>query len=134
MKKLIILVVLGFCVAVSGVAVAEQAALPEPATAPVDPQADANRKACVDAMNANPEFARSIVLTADKQSDQRTIDAHVSTAKHIAKNQTHVILAYAAMWIIATLFVVFLWRRQQLLKLEILQLRKDLDAAAKESK
>jgi hypothetical protein len=138
MKKpivLVVLVVLGFGVFLGGVAFAEQAALPaEPAPVPVDPKAEELRKTCVDAMNANPEFAKSIVLTADKQIDQRTINAQLDAAKHIAKNKQSVILAYAAMWIIATLFVVFLWRRQQALKLEILQLRKDLDAAAKEAK
>jgi len=82
-------------------------------------------------MNADPAFAKSIVDTVDKQSDQRTIDAHNDAAYHVAKNEKHVIIAYAAMWAIAALFVVFLWRRQQALKTEIAQLRKDLDAAAK---
>ena len=42
------------------------------------------------------------------------------------------ILAYAAMWVVSALFVLFLWRRQQLLKVEITRLQKDLAAAAKE--
>jgi CcmD family protein len=41
-----------------------------------------------------------------------------------------VILAYAAMWVIAAGFVLFLWRRQQALRSEIERLRRDLDAAA----
>jgi CcmD family protein len=40
-----------------------------------------------------------------------------------------VIYAYAAMWIIAAGFVVFLWRRQRGLEAEIEHLRRDLDAA-----
>jgi hypothetical protein len=124
MKKLVILMFL----AVSGVAFAQEAPVQ------VDPSVEAARKACAEAMNKDPSFAKSIVDTVDKQADQKVIDAHTDAAKHIAENERHVILAYAAMWIIAALFVVFLWRRQQRLKLEIVQLRRDLDAAAKESK
>jgi len=116
MKKLIILV----CIAVSAGLASAQA-----------PDAAAKRQICVDAMNADPEFARSIVVTVDKQIDAKTIKAHEDAAQHIAENETHVLLAYAAMWICAALFVVFLWRRQQALKAEIAQLRRDLDAAGK---
>ena len=124
MKKLVLLMLL----AVGGIAYAEQAPVP------VDPTVEAARNACTEAMNKDPSFAKSIIDTVDKQSDQKRIDAELDEANHIAKNKQHVILAYAAMWIIAALFVVFLWRRQQALKLEIVQLRRDLDAAAKESK
>ena len=89
------------------------------------------RQACTDAMNKDPEFAKSIIATADKQIEQKTLDAHVRANADIAENEKHVVMAYAAMWIVAALFVVFLWRRQQALKLEIAQLRKDLDAAEK---
>ncbi len=123
MNKLVLLLVLSL----TGVAVAQPAGTP--GAVAVSPA----RQACVDAMNADPEFAKSIVATVDKQIDQKTIDAHTQAAHPIAKNEKHVILAYAAMWIIAALFVVFLWRRQQTLKLEIAQLRSDLDAAGKVS-
>ncbi len=122
MKKLILLILLGL----SGVAGA-QGGHPGPALS------DA-RKACTDAMNADPEFAKSIVLTADKNIDARTLEAHQKAAAQIAENERHVIYAYAAMWIIAALFVVFMWWRQQGLKAELAQLRRDLDAATKESK
>lgn len=124
MKKLVILMLL----AAGSVAYAQEAPVP------VNPTTEAARKACTEAMNKDPSFAKSIIDTVDKQSDQKRIDAELDEANHIAKNKRHVILAYAAMWIIAALFVLFLWRRQQGLKLEILQLRRDLDAAAKESK
>jgi len=42
-----------------------------------------------------------------------------------------VILAYAAMWLLSVGFVLFLWRRQQGLRVEIGQLRRDLEAASK---
>lgn len=123
MTKLIFLVVL----VLSSSAAADQVAVPAPPAA----ADDALRKTCVDAMNADPAFAKSIAATVDKQIDQKTIDAHKDAAYHIEKNKKHVILAYAAMWVIAALFVAFLWRRQQGLKGEIDQLRKDLDAAGK---
>jgi hypothetical protein len=129
MKKLIVLV----CLAFSGIAAAQEG--PPPGT-PGGRELNAvgtAKQACVDAMNADPTFAKSILDTVDKQIDQKTIDAHQNADYHIQKNQKHVILAYAAMWVIAALFVVFLWRRQQYLKSEIAALRRDLEAASKES-
>jgi hypothetical protein len=121
MKKLIILA----CLALAATTASAQAPAPAPDVA-------AARKSCTDAMNADPEFAKSILATVDKQIDQKTIDAHTQANKFIAKNERHVLLAYGAMWVIAALFVAFLWLRQQKLRAEITQLRKDLDAAGKE--
>jgi hypothetical protein len=102
-----------------------------PATSPASTE-DA-RKACTAAMNADPQFAAAIVKTADEQAalqrDRDTVKAHVDANLHIQKNQRHVIYGYAAMWVIAAGFVIFLWRRQQGLKDEIASLRRDLEAA-----
>lgn len=98
------------------------------------PAPSAARDACTQAMNADPEFAKSIIATVDKQIDQKTIDAHIDADKHIQKNERSVIYAYAGMWIVAALFLAFLWFRQQALKSEIANLRRDLDAAGKEGK
>lgn len=116
MKKLILIVLL----LVGGTAFAQ------PATN--------SRDACVQAMNADPEFAKSIIATVDKQIDQKTIDAHIDADKHVQKNERSVIYAYAGMWIVAALFLSFLWFRQQALKSEIANLRRDIDAAGKEGK
>jgi nucleoside phosphorylase len=93
----------------------------------------AARKACVEALNADPKLEAEIVQIADKkaqkQRDDDTIKAHEDAFHHIQKNEKHVIYAYAGMWIVAAAFVIFLWRRQQALKLEILHLRRDLEAA-----
>ena len=108
-------------------------------------QAGDARKACVDAMNADPKFAGDIIKTAEVQiheqvnrdqviKDTCVIEAMQSEQDRIARNKLHVIFAYAAMWLVAAGFVVFLWRRQQLLKEEIANLRRDLEAAAKEAK
>jgi len=87
---------------------------------------DELRQICADAMNANPTFAQDIVRTINA----KTAQAHLDAANDIAKNEHHVILAYGAMWLVAAAFVIFLWRRQQLLRGEIARLRKDLDTAA----
>jgi len=101
----------------------------------VEPVAAPNlRKICADAMNADPAFAKSIIEIADKDAADRRLEAtekeHLDAAAHIEKDEKHVILAYAAMWIIAAGFVLFLWRRQQALKAEIAQLRRDLEKEA----
>jgi len=102
------------------------------------PSPDDARKACTAAMNADPKFAAEIVKTADEAAalrrDAETVAAHTDAYAHVQKNERHVILAYAAMWIVAVGFVLFLWRRQQALKLEIVHLRRDLEAAALEAK
>lgn len=103
--------------------------------------AGALRKTCADAMNADPGFAKDVIKLAlvkearDVPSlckDADTVRTHEEAAEHVAKNEQHVIIAYAAMWVIAAAFVIFLWRRQQGLREEIVQLRKELDAATKE--
>ena len=112
--------------------------LPPETPAPAPGTNAAARKACTDAMNADPAFEKMIVETADENAARLRLNAdqeqHQKAAAAIAKNEKHVILAYAAMWIIAAGFVMFLWRRQQGLRLEIAQLRSDLDAATKDGK
>lgn len=97
-------------------------AQPAPARSPQE-----LRQICADAMNADPTFAEAIARTVSEQ----TVQQHHDAAKAIAKNERHVILAYGAMWVAAAAFLMFLWRRQQGLKTEIAQLRRDLDAASK---
>lgn len=146
MNKLIVLVVIA-CAGVAGAqpaeppaagsAAAPAAEAPAPPPAPAA-NADELRQTCAAALNANPDFAKSVVETYNKKAvaemDQQTLDAHNAAAAQIAENERHVIYAYAAMWIVAALFLVYMWRRQQSLKGELAALRRDLDAAAKESK
>jgi hypothetical protein len=114
MKKLILVLVVLF----GGVASAD-----------VTPQ----EQACYDLANQDKAFADSLLRVADKQIDQQIIDAHNAAFHHIQKNEAHVLYAYAALWVIAAGFVVFLWRRQQALRSEIAQLKTDLAAATKET-
>ena len=118
MKNLILIMLL-----VGGVAAAQGADQPPPA-----PAQDLH-KICADAMNADPAFAKSIVLTADKQIDEKTIKAHDDAIKKIAQEDGHVIYAYGALWVITALLVAFMWMRQQKLKHEIAALRRDLTKA-----
>ena len=111
---------------------AAPAATEPPAAAPAD--AASARTQCTAAMNADPKFAAEIVKIADEKAalkrDADTLAAHTDAYAHVQKNERHVIYGYAAMWIIAAGFVIFLWRRQQGLQAEIVQLRRDLEAAA----
>ncbi|HSS03493.1 MAG TPA: hypothetical protein VLM79_40795 [Kofleriaceae bacterium] len=141
--------------ALAGLALAQTA--DSPAAAPVaSPAASAGdaRKACSEAMNADPQFALDVVKIAGeramkdpkfagevvklgdeaavKKRDADTVAAHVDANLKVQRNERHVIYAYAAMWVIAAAFVIFLWRRQRALESEILQLRRELDAAAGE--
>ena len=102
--------------------------------AAADPSPAELRQTCAAAMNADPAFEKAILDSVDKRIDQKTIDAHNDALYHIQKDERHVIIAYVAMWLIAAGFVVFLWRRQQGLTSQIDQLRRDLEAAAKEAK
>jgi CcmD family protein len=122
---------------------ASTAADPAPAAAAQPPgmppaAPSAARQACSAAMNADPAFAKEIVRVADeqaaKQRDDDTLAAHNDAVKRVQQNQAHVIWAYAAIWIVAAVFVVFLWRRQQGLQREIANLRRDLEAAATDAK
>jgi hypothetical protein len=114
MKKLILVML----VALAGVASAD-----------TTPQ----QQACFDLANQDKAFGEALIKVADKQIDAQTVQAHEDAFHHIQKNEAHVIYAYAALWVIAAGFVVFLWRRQQALRGEIAQLRADLAAAAKET-
>lgn len=144
MRGLSLLLVLGVFL---GVAQAQPAGSAAPAPGPAAPAADGDpselRKTCVAAMNTNEGFARSIIQTAidtDRVSvkaicaDVDTAKTHQEAVAQVEENQRHVIAAYAAMWVIAALFLLYLLRHQQRLKLEIAQLRRDLDAAAKDGK
>jgi hypothetical protein len=65
---------------------------------------------------------------------QQDDEARDQSTRQIALDQRQVILAYAAMWVIAAGFVVYLWRKQGMLKGEIGGLRRELeDAIAREA-
>lgn len=143
MRGLSLLLVLGMFLGVAQAQPAGSAAPAPAADAPVPGDPATLRKTCVAAMNTNEGFARSVIQTAidtDRVSvkaicaDVDTAKTHQEAVAQVEENQRHVIAAYAAMWVIAALFLLYLLRHQQRLKLEIAQLRRDLDAAAKDGK
>ena len=92
-------------------------------------------RSCMQAI-AGLDTARSKYSTAADTKDAAervaaTRLAHETAAAAIAKNQKHVVLAYGALWILSAGFLLFLWKRQQNLKSEIAQLKRELDDAAK---
>jgi hypothetical protein len=101
-----------------------------PDAAPAATDVAALRQTCSDAMNKDPSFAQSIIKVANEETALK----HLQAADRIARNEQHVIAAYAAMWIAAVVFLVFLWKRQSGLKAQIARLSADLDAATKDDK
>lgn len=121
MKRVIFVVLVCLCGAASA----------DPAAPTATPPAV--QQQCRDALNADPEFAKQIADKLGIKIEQATIDAHEDANRHIQKNEAHVIYAYAAMWVIAALFVAYLVLRQQALRREIAALRRDLEAAGKDA-
>jgi hypothetical protein len=58
--------------------------------------------------------------------------SHDKAAQEIATDRRHVVLAYGAMWLLSVGFLIFLWRRQQGLRSQIDELKRDLEAAVKD--
>jgi CcmD family protein len=118
-----------------------------PTAPPADPAPAGDpgqlRKTCVAAMNTNDTFARAMIQWAiDTQrmavnlvcADADTVKSHQDAVHHIEKNERHVFIAYAAIWLIAAGFLFYMFQRQQRLKAEIAQLRRELEDAAKDTK
>lgn len=57
---------------------------------------------------------------------------HEEDGKLMARNYRHVIIAYAALWILAVAFLVLLFLRQRALTAEITRLSRELDRAVRE--
>jgi hypothetical protein len=57
---------------------------------------------------------------------------HALDAAQVTKNNKHVVMAYAALWGIVTLFVIGMWLRQRKLIVKISNLESDLKKAAAE--
>lgn len=100
-------------------------------------------KVCLDEMDKDPGFADYIIKRTelklkDKVNNEQvlkdlcTVRQHQESQDEVTTNKRHVLLAYVAMWLVAAGFVIFLWRKQQALKREIVLLRNDLDAATRE--
>jgi hypothetical protein len=125
MKKLVLVVLL----VLSGIAAADGSGAPSAgAPLPAPATLEAAKQQCTAAIN-DPTYKKSLQGFLDQQLDVDTIKAHEDALHHIQKNESHVIYAYAALWVIAALLVGFLFLRQQALKTEIAALKRDLSHA-----
>ena len=141
---------------------ADQPATPVPNTAPptgapmparpkppAGKVSDAEKDAFLAALEADEEwrnevkemlFNRIVIdpkSTMDKTLRARMADTlrpeiHETDAQRMLRNKKHVVYAYAALWILTALFVLFMFLKQKNLTAELVRLRKDLDDAAKE--
>ena len=105
------------------------------------PSATQLRATCTAAMNADPQFAQDLLRVLDEKrvvelakAQEKFASIQIEAGARVAKNQRHVIMAYAVMWIAAAMFVLFLWRRQKSLRDQIDGLRSDLASALKDTK
>jgi hypothetical protein len=92
-------------------------------------------RACMDAIASFDDLRSTLSSAADTKAaedrDASYKQMQSDAAHRIAKDGKHVVLAYGALWLLAAGFLLFLWKRQQDLKTEIAQLKRDLDAASK---
>jgi hypothetical protein len=102
--------------------------------APVAPTADGVtppelKRTCMDAINSDQQWTNELAAIIEKRV---RFQVHNAEAELIAMNKRHVVMAYAALWLIAIGFLVMQWRRQQALKRQIETLTRDLESAIKE--
>ncbi|CAN5908576.1 hypothetical protein BH11MYX2_BH11MYX2_11750 [soil metagenome] len=92
-------------------------------------------RACMESIASFDDLRSTLSTAADtaaaKDRDASYNQMQTDAAHRIAKDDKHVVLAYGALWLLAAGFLLFLWKRQQNLMLEIAQLKRDLDAATK---
>lgn len=131
MQRVLIIV---FACALSGVlagatsspAAAQEAAAGDTAAA----QADGPYRSPLRAM-CEPELYKDADWRADvKQKLEPEI--HEEDARKMLVNRRHVVMAYAALWVIVLGFVVFMWIRQRRLQAEIARLERDIAQATKD--
>jgi hypothetical protein len=114
----------------------------EPAPAAMPPPPPAAGKLTVEQVlealktdrELSDELKRELLKAHANELNEITRKRHDDDSSQIALNKKHVILAYAALWILAVAFLVAQWRRQQALNARIAQLQKELEAANREAK
>lgn len=119
-KLLVILALTGAIATLPGVAVAgdsAQKATDKPTYS--SPQRD----------QCEAELAKDVRWQAELR-DRLRPDIHQEDANLMLTNKRHVVMAYAALWILAVVFLVLLFLRQQRLAAAMARLSRDLDKAA----
>ena len=64
--------------------------------------------------------------------EELAADIHEEEAHNVANNNRHVVLAYAALWAVVMLFVLYMWIRQRRLQEEIDRLEREVARAREE--
>ena len=77
------------------------------------------------------ELAKDKGWNAELRASLRP-EVHQEEAALIQKNKKHVVMAYAALWVLTVLFLVLLWLRQKRLVAELDALEKKVAKAAAE--
>jgi CcmD family protein len=112
------IVILSLLMIAATAAYADQPA-PEPAYVSPD------RDHCVEELRKDKAWHEDLEL-------QLYDNVHKAESETFTRNNRHVILAYAAIWVLTAGFVVLVWLRQGKLKAEIARLTADVTAASKD--
>jgi cell division protein FtsL len=83
------------------------------------------RQQCAGALASDAQWRAEL-------KQQLAAEVHQEDARAMLTNRKHVVMAYAALWILVTLFVVFMWMKQKDLKAEIARLEGEIRAATKD--
>ncbi len=108
----------------AGDASADESAAAESAMAE-PPYASPMREQCTEELRKDARWRAEL-------RNQLRDDIHSEDANLMLRNKRHVVIAYAAIWILAVGFLVLMWWRQRSLTSEIEALREEVRRAAKE--
>lgn len=92
---------------------------------PAEPYQSPQRAMCEEELKKDAGWYAELKL-------QLKDDVHAEESATFTRNNRHVVIAYAAIWVLTIGFVVFLWMRQQALKTELARLSSELARAAKD--
>jgi CcmD family protein len=90
------------------------------------PYRSAMRSQCEDEMAKDADWRADVKL-------RLAPDVHAEDAQQMLTNRRHVVMAYAALWVLVAGFVVFMWMRQRGLQAEIARLEREIVQATKDS-
>lgn len=123
-----------FACALSGVlagATSSPAAAQEPAAGDAAAAAQGGPYRSPMRAQCEPELYKDADWLADVKQ-KLAPEIHEEDARQMLVNRRHVVMAYAALWVIVLGFVVFMWVRQRGLQAEIARLERDISRATKD--
>lgn len=80
---------------------------------------------------AAEELTRENLEWRARMKQELATEIHQEDADEMATNRKHVIMAYAALWVITALFIIYMYMRQVRLRDEIARLEREIRDAAK---